>query len=133
MNDANAGEAPREPWPGVLYPWVKRASYIELALFAGLLVVWLLPGFEAATFAFGLGHGIGFICLALLVWAAVLRREVPYSLLAATLTPAGPIGSVIAIEYLERKRWGGGRGSSWRGGAAGGRGSARPAPPPARR
>jgi len=97
----------REPRPGTLYPWVKRASFLELGLFAGLLVVWLLPGLESATFAFGLAHGIGFICLALLVWSAVLRREVPYSLLAATLTPAGPVGSVIAIEYLERKRWGG--------------------------
>lgn len=108
MSDASPAEAPlREPWPGALYPWVKRASYVELGLFAGLLVVWVLPGLERATFGFGLAHGIGFICLALLVWAAVLRREVPYSLLAATLTPAGPIGSVIAIEYLERKRWGG--------------------------
>jgi len=107
MNDATFAGAPlREPRPGALYPWVKRASYIELALFAGLLVVWLLPGLEGPTFAFGLGHGIGFICLALLVWAAVLRREVPYSLLAATLTPVGPVGSVIAIEYLERRRWG---------------------------
>ena len=108
MSDPSAAEPlPREPRPGALYPWVKRASYLELALFAGLLVVWLLPGLESATFAFGLAHGLGFIALALLVWAAVLRREAPYSLLAATLTPAGPIGSVIAIEYLERKRWGG--------------------------
>jgi len=90
MSDPDAAEPIlREPWPGALYPWVKRASYVELGLFAGLLVVWILPGLEGATFAFGLAHGIGFIALALLVWAAVLRREVPYSLLAATLTPAG--------------------------------------------
>ena len=108
MNDASVGDAPlRASRPGALYPWVKRASYVELGLFAGLLVVWLVPGLEGPTFVFGLAHGIGFICLAVLVWAAVLRREVPYSLLAATLTPAGPIGSVIAIEYLERRRPGG--------------------------
>ena len=94
----------RQTAPGPMWPWIKRASYVELALFAGLLVVWLLPGLEGATFVFGLGHGIGFIALALLIWAAVLRHEAPYTLLAATLTPVGPVGSVIAIAYLERRR-----------------------------
>jgi hypothetical protein len=94
----------RQVAPGPMWPWIKRASYIELGLFAGLLVVWLLPGLEEATFVFGLGHGIGFIVLALLIWVAVLRHEAPYTLLAATLTPVGPVGSVIAIAYLERRR-----------------------------
>jgi hypothetical protein len=97
-------DALRKPTPGPLYPWVKRASYIELALFAALLLFWLLPGFEGETFVFGLSHGIGFIALCLLVWIAVLRREAPYTLLAATLTPAGPVGSVIAIEWMERRQ-----------------------------
>ena len=88
--------------PGRLFVWVKRASYFELALFAGLLIVWLAPGLEHETFLFGLAHGLGFVALALLVWIAVMRREAPYTLLAATLTPAGPVGSVIAIAYIER-------------------------------
>lgn len=92
----------RKPVPGALFPWVKHASYVELGLFAALLVFWLLPGFEHETFIFGLSHGIGFIALALLIWIAVLRREAPYWLLAATLTPVGPVGSVIGIGYLER-------------------------------
>jgi len=82
---------------------VKVASWIELALFAGLLVVWIAPGLERATFYFGMGHGIGFIVLALMVIAAVLRHEAPYTLLAATMTPVGPVGSVIAIAYIDRK------------------------------
>jgi hypothetical protein len=93
----------RTPVPGPLFPWVKRMSWFELALFAGLLVVWLVPGLEHETFFFGLAHGIGFIALALLIWAAVLRHEAPYTLLAATLTPVGPVGSVIAIHYIERR------------------------------
>jgi hypothetical protein len=101
---ARPADSLRKPVPGALYPWVKRASYIELALFAALLLFWLLPGFEDETFVFGLSHGIGFIALCLLVWIAVLRREAPYTLLAATLTPAGPVGSVIAIEWMERRR-----------------------------
>jgi hypothetical protein len=94
----------RQARPGPLFVWVKRASYAELALFAGLLVVWLLPGLEGATFVLGLSHGLGYIALVLLIWAAILRHEAPYTLLAATLTPAGPVGSVIAIEVLERRQ-----------------------------
>ncbi len=93
----------RTPVPGRLYEFVKLASYVELALFAALLVVWLAPGAEAATAFFGLAHGLGFIALALLIWFAAIRHEVPYTLLAATLTPVGPVGSVIAIHYIDRK------------------------------
>ena len=92
--------------PGRLFKVVKVASWIELCLFAALLFFWLAPGFEHETFIFGLSHGIGFIVLALLVLAAVVRRQAPWPLLAATLTPAGPVGSVVAIHVLE-KRWGG--------------------------
>jgi hypothetical protein len=94
----------RRPEPGRLYPFVRRASYFELALFSGLLIVWAIPGLDTATFAFGLAHGIGFVCLAILIWIAVLRREAPYWLLAATLTPLGPVGSVIGIAHLDRRR-----------------------------
>jgi hypothetical protein len=90
--------------PGPLWRWVKIASYVELALFAGLLVVWLLPGLEHETFILGLSHGLGYIALVLLIWVAILRHEAPYTLLAATLTPVGPVGSVIAIEVIERRQ-----------------------------
>ncbi|HET8593156.1 MAG TPA: hypothetical protein VFL56_05785 [Solirubrobacterales bacterium] len=96
----------RKPVPGPLFAWVKRLSWVELAVFAALLVFWLVPGFEHETFIFGLAHGIGYIVLCLVIWAAVLRREAPYTLLAATLTPVGPLGSVIAIGLIERKGWG---------------------------
>ena len=65
---------------------------------------WIAPGFHGETSFFGLAHGLGFIALALLIWAAILRHEAPYTLLAATLTPVGPVGSVIAIHYIERKQ-----------------------------
>jgi len=96
----------RKPVPGPLFTWVKRLSWLELAIFAALLFFWLAPGFDHETFVFGLTHGIGYILLCLAIWAAVLRREAPYTLLAATVTPVGPLGSVIAIELIERKGWG---------------------------
>ena len=96
----------RRPVPGRLFAWVKVYSWIELAVFAALIFFWLAPGFDQATFIFGLAHGIGYIGLCLLIWAACLKREAPYTLLAASLTPVGPLGSVIAIELIERKGWG---------------------------
>jgi hypothetical protein len=95
-----------KPVPGELFVWVKRVSWIELAVFAGLLFFWLMPGFETETMVFGWAHGLGFIALCLLIWVACIRKEAPYTLLAATVTPAGPIGSVIGIELIERKGWG---------------------------
>ena len=89
--------------PGPLYVWVRRASFIELAIFAGLLVVWAIPGLKGATFVFGLAHGIGYLALCLLLWIAILKREAPFWLFAATLTPVGPVGSVIGIEWIDRR------------------------------
>ncbi len=95
-----------KPVPGELFVWVKRFSWVELAVFSGLLVFWILPGFETATMLFGWAHGLGFIALCVVIWVACVRKEAPYTLLAATLTPVGPVGSVIGIELIERKGWG---------------------------
>jgi hypothetical protein len=95
-----------KPVPGELFVWVKRFSWVELAIFAGLMLFWLVPGFEIETMLFGWAHGLGFIALCVLIWIACIRKETPYTLLAATLTPVGPVGSVIGIELIERKGWG---------------------------
>ena len=93
-----------KPVPGELFVWVKRFSWVELAIFAGLMLFWLVPGFETETMLFGWAHGLGFIGLCVLIWVACIRREAPYTLLAATLTPAGPVGSVIGIAWIERRQ-----------------------------
>lgn len=92
--------------PGALFSAVKVISWVELALFAALLFFWIAPGFEHETFIFGLSHGIGFCILAVVVLIACLAREAPYPLLAATMTPVGPVGSVIGIAMIEKKGWG---------------------------
>jgi hypothetical protein len=101
-----AGRPLEKPVPGALFVWVKRFSFVELAIFSGLIAFWLLPGFDTATMLFGWAHGLGFIALCVVIWIACVRKEAPYTLLAATLTPVGPVGSVIAIELIERKGWG---------------------------
>lgn len=96
----------RRPVPGPLFARVKLISYIELAIFAALIAFWLLPGFETETMIFGWAHGLGFVVLCIFIWVACGKREAPYTLLAATLTPVGPVGSVIGIELIERRGWG---------------------------
>ena len=77
---------------------------MELAIFSALCFFWLVPGYEEATMIFGWAHGIGYFALCILIWIAIRRHEAPYTLLAATLTPVGPLGSVIAIAVIERRR-----------------------------
>jgi hypothetical protein len=101
---SRAGEREfRERRPGRLFAVVKRISLVELVIFTGLLVAWLGPGMDTATFWLGLAHGIGFLILCAAMWVAVLRREAPFWLLAATVTPLGPVGSTIGIEAIERR------------------------------
>lgn len=99
------GALPR-PTPGRTFRWVKWLSWVELGIFALLILFWLVPGFETETMLFGWAHGLGFVVLCLVIWVACGRRETPYTLLAATLTPVGPVGSVIGIELIERRGWG---------------------------
>jgi hypothetical protein len=95
-----------KPVPGPLFVWVKRFSWVELGIFSALIAFWLVPGFETETMLFGWAHGIGFVALCVVIWIAAVKHEAPYTLLAATLTPVGPLGSVIGIELIERKGWG---------------------------
>src|SRR5215217_8375796 len=70
-----------KPAPGALWPWVKWASWVELAIFAALCFFWLAPGFDHEAMIFGWAHGLGFIALCVLIWIAILRHEAPYTLL----------------------------------------------------
>ena len=65
----------RSPCPGALFVWVKRLSWVELAIFAGLIVFWLLPGFETETMLFGWAHGLGFIALCIVIWVACVQAR----------------------------------------------------------
>ena len=89
-----------------MFKWVKWLSWVELGIFSLLILFWLIPGFDTETMVFGWAHGLGFVALCIVIWVACVRRQAPYTLLAATLTPVGPVGSVIGIELIERKGWG---------------------------
>ena len=102
---AHAHPLPK-PVPGTLFRWVKICSWFESILFAALLFFWIASGYQSETSLFGLLHGLGYLGLLGLIFWAVMRREAPWPLLAATLTPIGPFGTVIGIELIERRGWG---------------------------
>jgi ABC-type uncharacterized transport system permease subunit len=79
---------------------VRLYSALEATLFSSLLVVWIGGLSKQAQFILGMTHGIGWIALCVLVYAGCLRRIFPWPLLAATVSPLGPIGCTIGFEVL---------------------------------
>lgn len=106
MASADHAEPLPKPVPGRLFRWVKIASWFELGLFTALLFFWIAPGYHSQTSLFGLLHGVGYLGLCGLIFIALMRRQAPWPLFAATLTPVGPLGTVIGIELIERRGWG---------------------------
>lgn len=106
MSTVEQAEPLRKPVPGTLFTWVKYASWFESGLFAALLFFWIAPGYHSETSLFGLLHGVGYLALLALIFWAVVRREAPWPLLAASLTPVGPFGTLIGVELIERRGWG---------------------------
>jgi uncharacterized membrane protein len=83
---------------------VRLYSLAEVCVFAALLVVAIGGLGESAEQALGWTHGVGWILLCLLVAYGASRRIFPWWLLAATVSPLGPIGSSAGLEYLARRR-----------------------------
>jgi hypothetical protein len=83
---------------------VRIYSLVEVCIFTSLIVT-AVGGFsEDAELILGWTHGFGWILLCLLVANGARRRIFPWPLLAATVSPLGPIGSTAGLEYLARRR-----------------------------
>jgi hypothetical protein len=83
---------------------VRLYSLAEVCVFAALLVVAIGQLGEDLERVLGWTHGVGWILLCLLVAYGCSRRVFPWPLLAATVSPLGPVGSTAGIEYLARRR-----------------------------
>jgi hypothetical protein len=83
---------------------VRLFSLFELALFTSLIVVAVGGWSEHAELILGWSHGVGWILLCIAVAIGCRRRVFPWPLLAATVSPLGPLGSTAGIEYLARAR-----------------------------
>jgi hypothetical protein len=83
---------------------VRLYSAFEACVFSALLVVWIGGLSEHAELILGWFHGVGWLVLCAAVLAGCLRRVYPWPVLAATVSPLGPIGALIAIELAARQR-----------------------------
>jgi hypothetical protein len=82
---------------------VRIYSLVEVCIFTALIVT-AIGGFsEDAERILGWTHGFGWIFLCILVAHGARRHIFPWPLLAATVSPLGPVGSTIGLEYLARK------------------------------
>ena len=81
---------------------VRLYSLAEVCVFAALLVTAIGGLGEDAELILGWTHGIGWILLCLLVANGARRGTFPWPLLAATVSPLGPVGSTVGLEYLAR-------------------------------
>jgi hypothetical protein len=83
---------------------VRLYSLAEVCVFLSLGAVAVLGLGEHAETVLGWTHGFGWILLCLLVAHGCRRRIFPWPLLAATVSPLGPLGSTAGLEYLARRR-----------------------------
>jgi len=82
---------------------VRLYSALEACVFTALLVVWIGGLGGHAQLVLGWCHGVGWILLAVLVLIGCRRRVFPWPVLAATVSPFGPLGSTVAIELVARR------------------------------
>jgi uncharacterized membrane protein YdjX (TVP38/TMEM64 family) len=84
------------------FVWIYSA--LECVLFTSLVVVWVGGISDDAKLVLGWAHGFGWILLCLLVLWGWFRRIFPGPLLAATVSPLGPLGALIGFEVLRLRR-----------------------------
>ena len=83
---------------------VRLFSAAEIVVFAALLTVAIGDLGEHLERVLGWTHGIGWILLCVLVYIGCARRVFPWPLLAATVSPLGPVGSTAGLEWLAHRR-----------------------------
>jgi len=83
---------------------VRLFSLFELCLFSALMAFAIGGWSEHAALVLGWSHGVGWILLCVAVAVGCRRRVFPWPLLAATVSPLGPVGSTLGIELLSRRR-----------------------------
>ena len=82
---------------------VRLYSAAELTVFTALLVVWLGGLGDHAKEILGWCHGFGWIGLCVAIFVGCRRGVFPWPVLAAAVSPLGPLGSTIAIEIEARR------------------------------
>ena len=81
---------------------VRIYSALEACVLTALIVVAVTGASEQAELVLGWTHGVGWILLCVLVAIGCRRGVFPWPLLAATVSPLGPLASTAGLEYLAR-------------------------------
>jgi hypothetical protein len=82
---------------------VRLYSAVEACVFTALLVVWIGGLGHQPQLVLGWCHGIGWTFLCGLVLLGCVRHVFPWPVLAATVSPLGPLGATLAIELTARQ------------------------------
>jgi len=83
---------------------LKRLSFTHSAIYTCLLVAWLIPGLAAAENVFGFAHGIGWICMVLLILLALRARVVPLRTAFAVSVLGGLAPFFGSYEFVRESR-----------------------------
>jgi hypothetical protein len=83
---------------------VRIYSLVELCIFAALVTFAIGGWSEHAELILGWTHGFGWILLCVLDGVGASRGIFSWIVFAATVSPAGPLGSTIGIEHQARSR-----------------------------
>jgi hypothetical protein len=83
---------------------VRLYSAAELTVFTALVVVWIGGLGDHAKEILGWCHGFGWIGLCVAILIGCRRGVFPWPVLAAAVSPLGPLGSTIAIEITARRQ-----------------------------
>jgi hypothetical protein len=85
---------------------LKHLSFTHSAIYATLLVAWLVPGLHTLEMVFGFAHGIGWILMCLLCIEALRARVIGLQLAVAVAVvgAVGPfVGSYAFIRESRRR------------------------------
>jgi multisubunit Na+/H+ antiporter MnhF subunit len=83
------------------YERLKIASFTHSAIYAVLLVVWIVPGLEPETFVFGLAHGVIYLAMCAACLYALSRRIITLRI-AVAVAVLGAIGPFIGSYEFAR-------------------------------
>jgi hypothetical protein len=83
---------------------VRLYSLLELGIFTALVVTWIGGLSDHTQLVLGWTHGFGWIALCVAIFFGCRRGVFPWPVLAAAVSPLGPLGSTIAIEVAARRR-----------------------------
>lgn len=83
---------------------LKRLSFAHSTAYSCLLVAWLVPGLAPAETVFGFAHGIGWICMVLLILLALRARVVPLRTAFAVSVLGGLAPFFGSYEFVRESR-----------------------------